>query len=51
MRRDMPFLDMSLAIGGHLRNMQIKNCHWVKFSTPGENDDSIIVHYIIHVAM
>ena len=24
MRRDMPFLDMSLAIGGHLGNMQIK---------------------------
>ena len=24
MRRDMPLLDMSLAIGGHLGNMQIK---------------------------
>ena len=24
MRRDMPFLDMSLAIGGHHGNMQIK---------------------------
>ena len=24
MRRDMPFLDMSLTIGGHLENMQIK---------------------------
>ena len=34
------FENLSLAIGGHLGNMQIKNCHWVKFSTPGENDDS-----------
>ena len=33
------FMDLSLAIGGHLGNMQIKNCHWVKFSTPGGNDD------------
>ena len=40
MRRDMPFLNLCLAIGGHLGNMQIKNCHWVKFSTPGGNDDS-----------
>ena len=24
MRRDMPFLDMSLAIGCHLGNMEIK---------------------------
>ena len=34
------FIDLSLAIGGHLGNMQIKNCHLVKFSTPGGNDDS-----------
>ena len=33
-------IDISLAIGGHLGNMQIKKCHWVKFSTPGGNDDS-----------
>ena len=25
MRRDMSFFDLSLAIGGHLGNMQIKN--------------------------
>ena len=24
MRRDMPFLDLSLAFGGHLANMQIR---------------------------
>ena len=24
MRKDKPFLDLSLAIGGHLGNMQIK---------------------------
>ena len=30
------FIDLSLAIGGHLGNM---HCHWVKFSTPGGNDD------------
>ena len=34
------FIDLSPAIGGYLGNMQIKNCHWVKFSTPGGNDDS-----------
>ena len=34
------FIDLSLAIGGHLGNMQIKNCHCVKFSTPIGNDDS-----------
>ena len=35
------FIDLSLAIGGHLGNMQIKkNCHLVKLSTPGGNDDS-----------
>ena len=36
----MPFLDLSLAIGDHLGNMQIKKLHLVKFSTPGGNDDS-----------
>ena len=41
MRRDMPFLYFSLAIGGHLGNMQIKKLPLgVKFSTPGGNDDS-----------
>ena len=29
------FIDLGIAIGGHFGNMQIKNCHWVKFSTPG----------------
>ena len=33
------FIDLSLAIGGHLGNIQIKNCHCVKCSTPGGNDD------------
>ena len=36
-----PDIDLSLAFGDHLRNMQIKkNCHRVKFSTPGGNYDS-----------
>ena len=34
------FIDLGIAIGGHFGNMQIKNCHWVKFSTPDWNDDS-----------
>ena len=34
------FIDLGLAIGGHHVNMQIKDCHWVKFGTPGGNDDS-----------
>ena len=34
------FTDLSLAFDGHLGNMQIKNCHWVKFSIPGGNDYS-----------
>ena len=34
------FIDLIPAIGGHLGNMQIKTCHWVKFNTPGGNDDS-----------
>ena len=35
------FIDLSLWIGSHLANMQIKkSCHLVKFSTPDGNDDT-----------
>ena len=40
MRRYMPFLDMSLAIGAILEICKLKNCHLVKFSIAGGNDDS-----------
>ena len=39
---NMSFIDLSQAIGGHVGNMQVKNCHRVKFSTPGGNDDSAL---------
>ena len=34
------FIDLRLAIGDYLVNMQIKKFPWLKFSTPGRIDDS-----------
>ena len=35
-----PFMDLNLAIGGHLVNLLITNLYCVKCTTQGENDDS-----------
>ena len=47
MRRDMPFLDMSLAIGGHLGNMQIKKLFFDIVSPPKQRPDHSGVRYIV----